>query len=73
MKVIIFAGGAGGSLDGFETCQALLPLANFPLVSYSLDWVAAAGFTDALLIACASFVFDPFCRKKTCGTKCHKY
>lgn len=51
-QIIIYAGtGNFGVLTSPDQPPALLPLATNPTVWYCLEWVAAAGFTEALLIA----------------------
>ena len=36
-----------------EAPKALLPLANAPLIDYSLEWLAASG-VDAIIVLCAA-------------------
>ena len=62
---VILAGGQGrrfGVLTSRDVPRALLPLANAPLLSYPVDWVAASGLQEALIVAgvcccpdCAAF------------------
>ena len=50
---VILGGGIGrrfGVLTSRESPKALLPVGNAPLISYSLDWVAAAGLTRAIVV-----------------------
>lgn len=54
--MVLLAGGAGagswaGPLCSAEQPAALLPAGNLPQIAYSLDWVAAAGLTQALVLA----------------------
>ena len=51
---VILAGGQGrrfGVLTSRDVPRALLPLANAPLLSYPVDWVAASGLQEALIVA----------------------
>ena len=53
-QAIVFAGQLGASvaaLTSAEQPSPLLPVATHPLVSFSLEWVAAAGLTDVILVA----------------------
>ena len=55
---VILAGGQGrrfGVLTSRDVPRALLPLANAPLLSYPVDWVAASGLQEALIVAGARF------------------
>ena len=50
---VILGGGIGrrfGVLTSRESPKALLPVANAPLISYSVEWVAAAGLPRAIIV-----------------------
>jgi len=50
---VILGGGIGrrfGVLTSREQPKALLPLANAPLLSYAVEWVAAAGLPRAIVV-----------------------
>ncbi len=52
--VVILGGGLGrrfGVLTSRDAPKALLPVANAPLLSYPVDWVAASGLSEALIVA----------------------
>jgi len=50
---VILGGGLGRRftvLTSREAPKALLPLANAPLISYPVEWVAAAGLQRAIVV-----------------------
>ena len=51
---VVLGGGLGrrfGVLTSRDSPKALLPVANAPLLSYPIDWVAASGLQEALIVA----------------------
>ena len=51
---VILGGGVGsrfGVLTSRDAPRALLPCANAPLLSFPVDWVAASGLQEALIVA----------------------
>ena len=51
---VVLGGGLGrrfGVLTSRDSPKALLPVANAPLLSYPLEWVAASGLQEALVVA----------------------
>jgi translation initiation factor eIF-2B subunit gamma len=51
---VVLGGGLGrrfGVLTSRDSPKALLPVANAPLLSYPIEWVAASGLQEALIVA----------------------
>lgn len=51
---VVLGGGLGrrfGVLTSRDSPKALLPVANAPLLSYPVDWVASSGLAEALIVA----------------------
>ena len=72
-SVVILGGGVGrrfGCLTSREAPKALLPVANSPLISYPVEWVAAAGLREATVVVGAPRS-PPICDAGAC-TRAHE-